>query len=157
MSYFPDLELCQYHSGPFDSSRWNCPLLSIGWLDGAEEYVQESFEYEKVLETISKLRSEFKKDFSGHNFRGLHACSLCEGSEELLLIHSDINLFIPSEGCVFVAPGAIDHYIVEHMYKPPEEFLNALLNCPNPTSSLYDDALKKSNAGQSPPFQRNNW
>ena len=157
MSYFRDLELCRYHSGPFDSSNWNCPLLSIGWLERTEDYVQENFDHREIVKTISLLRNGFKRDFSGYNFRGLHACSLCKNDEDLLLINSYVNLFIPSESCVFVAPGAIDHYITEHMYKPPEEFLNALLRCPNPASSEYDDTLEKSNGGQSPPFQRNNW
>ena len=48
MSYFRDLELCRYHSGPFDSSNWNCPLLSIGWLERTEDYVQENFDHREM-------------------------------------------------------------------------------------------------------------
>ena len=31
--YFADLELCRYHSGPFDAGNWSVPLRAVGWLE----------------------------------------------------------------------------------------------------------------------------
>jgi hypothetical protein len=48
-----------------------------------------------------------------------------------------LNLFVPGEGCVYVAPSLIAHYIRTHAYVPPQEFVEAVLRCPEMHSEEY--------------------
>lgn len=33
-----DLDLCRYHTGPFDAGNWLVPLLAVGWLEHPEQF-----------------------------------------------------------------------------------------------------------------------
>lgn len=68
---------------------------------------------------------------------GLHFCDLggCErraGAQ---------NVIIPAQTCVYVAPDLILHYIKAHQYEPPQEFIAAVLSCPEQSSDAYVDRL----------------
>jgi len=52
------------------------------------------------------------------------------------------NLWVPGDGCVYVAPSLIAHYVREHRYKPPEAFVNAVLRCPPMHSEEYVKARR---------------
>jgi hypothetical protein len=47
------------------------------------------------------------------------------------------NLFVPGVDCVYVAPSLIAHYIQAHRYSPPNEFVDAVLRCPEMHSQEY--------------------
>lgn len=49
---------------------------------------------------------------------------------------------------VYVAPELILHYIEAHLYKPPDEFINAVLRSPDQNSSAYLDAIPKITLGR---------
>jgi hypothetical protein len=68
---------------------------------------------------------------------GFHHCDLClyEGPP------GKRNLFVPTEGMVFVCPELIAHYMNAHGYRPPEEFCAAVLACPAMRSMPYLKAL----------------
>jgi hypothetical protein len=51
------------------------------------------------------------------------------------------NLYIPDEGCVYVAPSMIAHYVDVHNYEPPAAFWAAVMNCPEMDSETYRQAL----------------
>lgn len=51
------------------------------------------------------------------------------------------NLFVPGEGCVYVAPSMIVHYVDAHGYDPPVIFWQAVTNCPEMGSKAYRQAL----------------
>jgi hypothetical protein len=54
--------------------------------------------------------------------RGFHICEFCKkdcGNGEIGIIHPD--------GRIFMAPVGIVHYLVEHSYKPPDDFIDAVL------------------------------
>ena len=46
--------------------------------------------------------------------------------------------------------GGIVHYLDKHSYSPPEEFISALLSCPLPSSTEYEEVLTKVNCGDRP-------
>jgi len=48
---------------------------------------------------------------------------------------------------VYAAPDLIYHYVVEHHYCPPDEFIQAVLEGPLPGSLEYE-ALKKEKGWQ---------
>jgi hypothetical protein len=54
------------------------------------------------------------------------------------------NLWVPGEGCVYVAPSLIAHYIRVHRYVPPREFVDAVMRCPEMGSEEYRRALGAS-------------
>lgn len=151
MVYFTDLATFDYHSGPFSCDEWECPLLSVGWLE-------KEFAFDKgpsptwLIDRISSIRISTKAQFLQWAFRGLHSCTLCE--KHTMLTDSHINLFVPGVDCVYVAPGRIDHYILEHAYKPPQVFVEAIAKCIDPKSDEYLKALTSVNANQVPPLFR---
>lgn len=151
--YIPDLELCRYHGRPFDSANWLVPLRTIGWI----EHPQPLSTGTVPGELIPRLKAMVEKTravYSQYNFRGMKRCSICE-FEELPSpgpIWSQENIFIPSPNAVYVAPGGIVHYIEVHSYRPPAEFVEAVLRCPDCGSNDYFDALRKANHDVDPPL-----
>ena len=59
------------------------------------------------------------------------------------------NVYIPTDGRVFVAPSLVIHYIDAHHYQPPDDFQAAVLNCPEMRSMAYLKALDGVSKGAS--------
>lgn len=53
------------------------------------------------------------------------------------------NLWIPGDGCVYVAPSLVAHYIRAHRYAPPQEFVDAVLRCPDMHTEEYRKASRE--------------
>lgn len=51
------------------------------------------------------------------------------------------SLFVPGNGCVFVAHPMLAHFVDAHSYAPPAEFWNAIEKCPPVNSLAYLEAL----------------
>jgi hypothetical protein len=150
MTYFQDMTVCTYFDRS-DYSHWACRLMAIGWLESCNEFSRGPAD-SRLLERLSALRIEFGKAFPGITLRGLHRCSLCATKETLLESH--INLFIPTIGFVYAAPGRIDHYIAAHGYALPEDFARAAAECPSPTSTEYREAMSAANRHYDAPIFR---
>ena len=151
MTYFQDLTCCDYHSGPFDTKNWRCPLLAVGWLEYPKRYSRGVVD-NHVLDKLKLLSDHFKFAFPQYLFRGLHKCSLCGDGEDLWLDNSHVNIFVPGKDVVYIAPGRIDHYIRVHNYCPPEDFINAVNLCPDPTSLKFSERLRQANRGEDCPL-----
>jgi hypothetical protein len=50
-------------------------------------------------------------------------------------------MIVPSRASVYIAPDLIVHYVEQHRYAPPAEFVDAMLACPEPSSAAYFDLL----------------
>jgi hypothetical protein len=83
--------------------------------------------------------------------RGLHECDICRsrsaneverGDEKLLLGSAEIRV-VSREGHVYAAPNLIYHYVVDHSYAPPPEFVGAVLTSPCPPEQAYLAALSR--------------
>src|SRR5438874_9017018 len=48
---------------------------------------------------------------------------------------------VPGEDCLFVAPEMVAHYVDAHQYRPPEEFVEAVLECPDLGTPAYAAAV----------------
>jgi hypothetical protein len=151
--YIPDLELCQYHGGPFDSANWLVPLRTIGWIEHPEPFPTGAVPNE-LIPRLKAMIDKTRAVYPQYNFRGVKYCSICEftGLPSPGPIWSQENIFIPSPSAVYVAPGGIVHYIEVHLYRPPDEFVEAALRCPDCGSSFYFDALRKANRNVDPPL-----
>jgi hypothetical protein len=52
------------------------------------------------------------------------------------------NLWVPTKECVYVTPSMIAHYIRNHGYRPPDEFIVAVMSFPRTRTRDYLDALR---------------
>lgn len=140
MSYYKDLTPYTYHSsGIVDNT------LNIGWLDVA-------FPYSKGKVTKYFINELF--EFCRHKLvrmRGFHECNLClhqnksllvvkHNEETLSLGDSEIRVFA-GDGKIYAAPNLIYHYVTEHLYKPPDEFIQVVLKGPKSNSDEYKQLL----------------
>jgi hypothetical protein len=50
---------------------------------------------------------------------------------------------VPSGDRLFVAPVLVLHYVLEHRYLPPREFVDAVLKAPPPRSSRYQWRVRR--------------
>lgn len=123
MAYYKDLT-------PYEYFR-NFDALNIGWLSKEREFekgdVPDSF-----IEELEKKQTE-------RLCRGSHGCEFCEEPK-------DTNINSPAwlefrgrtlgngeiiikgkDGKTYSSPVLIVHYIKEHNYKPPKEYINAVI------------------------------
>ena len=136
--YFADLS--PYGYSPRVASEDDPPVLSVGWLDAQHPYPTGD-----VPDAVAQCLWEYCR-IRVEATRGLHECELCpklepgrhvtrEG-ETLLLGSAEIRVF--AEGVVFAAPNLVYHYVVDHHYLPPDEFLRAILDGkPRPGTAEY--------------------
>ena len=124
MAYIKDLE--QWNLLPREITK---PLKAVGWL--SSEY---DFQKGKVPQSFfEKLQDLLKKPWQPFASAGFHTCDLCQYNPPTF----KDNLFIPHQGFIFIAPEAITHYIAQHWYKPPDEFIEAIMKCPAMNSMDY--------------------
>lgn len=120
MTYYADLTKYTY-------ARWTGEpeALNVGWLDEAVP-----FQTGKVPQTaIDKLSVLCSRPV--RLMRGLHSCQFChpgsgrrkpDGNGEIRVIGRD--------SVVYASPALLHHYVSEHNYLPPDEFLAALKSSP---------------------------
>jgi hypothetical protein len=127
MTAIRDLDLCE--DLPLD-----CPSLrAVGWLDRGIEFSQGSVSGE----FFEKLRALCRDPWQPLVAAGQHQCTLCQYDAPSF----GCNVFVPGNGCVYVAPVGIVHYIASHWYLPPAEFISAVLATPPMRSVQYFKAL----------------
>lgn len=146
MAYTFDLpDLAPY--APADS------LIAIGWLGTEDEQplfagVQAP---EEAVDILVQIHRAELPPFLPY-FLGYHPCGLCSNAPpktatsiayrgQVLTLGCG-ELLIPSDGFVYVAPNLLIHYIHDHFYRPPLEFIRAVLTCPPPDTVGYRDALR---------------
>ncbi|HZS09466.1 MAG TPA: hypothetical protein VFD58_31845 [Blastocatellia bacterium] len=132
--YYPDLTPYEYLKGCIDSDT-----LNVGWLDKAHDYVKGETPCELLNWLFTLCLSPVNKT------RGFHKCTLCKASgfgltvqadgKEILLGSAEIRIRANNVR-VFASPDLIYHYVKDHHYKPPDEFIVAVLN-----QSLNSDLL----------------
>jgi len=134
MTYIKDLSKYDYL---YDCNTTN--TKNIGWLDNVHGFSTGTVSDEviKKLERISKI--------SVNRTRGLHSCEIC-GSKNIVIHHIDGEPFLVGDaeirvfsaaGNIYAAPNMLLHYIINHNYMPPEEFLDAIISGPIPPDEKY--------------------
>ena len=87
--------------------------------------------------------------------RGFHVCKLCDmsptqiptikrGNETLKVGSAEIRVF-GQDGTIYAAPNLIYHYVVDHHYRPPDLFIQAVLGGVQPGTSNYHELLCQNN------------
>jgi len=137
MAIYADLSDYTYHHA-FEAPG----TKNIGWVGKAVAYPKGIAEQVPLAQILWKYCA-----VSVAQSRGLHPCDLCNGlrhdaftngDESLVLGSAEIRVFSPDGRTVFAAPNLIYHYVADHYYLPPEEFVTALtLSTPPPDESYF--------------------
>jgi len=122
--YFPDLT-------PYRYTGCDGNFLNIGWLERGQAFPVGKCPASFVEQLFQLCRHPVTL------CRGFHSCDLCSPVErDMLVIHqSGTNLWLGSgeveaagaDGTRYRAPTLIYHYVTEHGYLPPQEFIEAVL------------------------------
>ena len=126
--FFDDLSEYQYPCFGLDLSKGH--YLNVGWLDEGHSYPQGSMS-PSLVEKLRKLAAS-----PVNPMRGIHACPFCGKGypEPLKLLGTAREIWLGcaeietpgSNGRIYRSPNLVIHYIEEHSYLPPQEFLDAL-------------------------------
>ncbi len=140
--YYPDLSSCPHE---VILSREDFPTLCVGWLAHMHPYSQGEVP-DEFVERLWVLCSK-----SILYTLGFHKCPFCRrpsygtlaqhGNDELRLGSAEIRVL--GKDVVYAAPNLIYHYVVEHHYCPPEEFIQAVIEGALPGSPEYETLRKK--------------
>lgn len=129
--WYEDLTECDYFGEEYSKI-----LTAVGWLEGGKTFSTGTI----PKDVYSKLCEFSKKPWTFAVFMGYHHCSLCKSQFENNNPKGVSNIFIPHNGKIYVCPELITHYINNHFYLPPREFIEAVYLCPPQGSMEY---LKK--------------
>lgn len=113
MAYFPDLTPYAY-----GREKPQPDILNIGWL-GPEEEFPTGYAQNLADKLVLLIREAVNL------YRGWHTCHVCskaKGNGEIRIKAAD--------GKTYVAPYMIAHYVMEHGYLPPDEFITAVMEAP---------------------------
>lgn len=116
MAFFEDLTPYTY----FDPEREAPGTVNIGWLDAAHLFPTgpTSDEFQDKLGRLCELRVQ--------QTRGSHPCELCSGRDRPV---SSSEMRVAGSRRVYAAPSLVHHYVAAHGYRPPEEFIEAVMAC----------------------------
>lgn len=130
MTYYKDLSNYTYHSDGIGEN-----VLNIGWLEKGRE-----FNLEKNSATSLKLVNQLWKTWENRcvRTRGFHECEFCDGQASPLKLRAPNGNIcsigsaefrvLGRDGVVYAAPDMLLHYILEHNYQPPQDFVDSVLN-----------------------------
>lgn len=110
-------------------------VVNIGWLDAAEPFPTGEVPAAFVDRLVELCRDGV------HRTRGLHYCNLCPRSPDEPLpaptgVHSPDGDYVVGGaeirvngrgGTTYAAPDMVAHYVQAHGYRPPDEFVAAVL------------------------------
>jgi hypothetical protein len=129
MTYFKDGSPYGYLPEFIDGS------VNVGWLDAAEPYTTGDVPAELVERLVELCRNSVNRT------RGWHYCNLCpkptESFPQPITVKSPAGDFPVGfgeirvqgkDGVRYAAPDLIAHYVVEHHYRPPEQFVHTVLD-----------------------------
>lgn len=139
--YFKDLTTYKY----MDKEK----SLNIGWLkkghfintgEVSEEFIEKLWNYLRYPVQVC---------------RGFHTCDLCKNpktgvptvefnGKKRNVGYYEIRVW-GKDGKVYAAPSLIVHYILQHNYKPPQEFINAVIASDAHSKEYYQKILAYSN------------
>jgi hypothetical protein len=114
--WYEDLTGCDYFADILPAKP-----ISIGWLENGKLYTKGKTPGEIVEKII-----EFNKNPGMyHRFCGYHECDFCDFFNIEL---GATTILIAYKNKAYICPALIIHYIEEHFYLPPDEFIEAVLN-----------------------------
>lgn len=127
MTYYPDLTTYEYFAQQHG-------LLNVGWLSKDHTFSRGSVPYQFASELHRLTQSPVNL------CRGHHVCELCQPPADVLTAdkeyywvwamgrsgNGEVHV-LSASGIIYAAPTLIWHYVIEHQYQPPQEFIDAVL------------------------------
>ena len=121
MTYFDDLSEYRFLGEPESG------VLNVGWLSKGRP-----FQTRETSEAFQAALNELCNNNSINLFLGHHVCEFCpDASWGDPYFHEMGNGEIRvrgASGIWYVAPRLVIHYVVEHRYCPPQDFIEAVMN-----------------------------
>jgi hypothetical protein len=136
VAYFPDLSAYSYGHGHHPG------VVHVGWLDGVHPFPKGSLD-RRLIEKIKLFATK-----PVELYRGKHICEVCAQPKDLIMTFipnrhklidpecqwakwtaprsSNGEIRVVSDGITYAAPVLIVHYIEEHGYLPPAQFIEAI-------------------------------
>lgn len=126
MAYFKDLS-------PYEFFPGQPHVLNVGWLSRDYGFPRGpvSFAFVDELSRFTKLEALT---------RGFHVCEFCKPPLDVIALdegYRDVWEYfrsgngefriVGSDGIAYAAPALLLHYISEHQYQPPQQFIDAVL------------------------------
>jgi hypothetical protein len=108
-------------------------ILAVGWISRATPFPTGP----TPASAFEKLADLCKNPWAPAVTAGYHFCEVCQYDGAKL----KDEVYVPGDGCIYVAPTGILHYIAAHWYAPPTVFIQAVLDCPPMRSMDYKRAL----------------
>jgi hypothetical protein len=124
--WYEDLTECDY----FHDERLN-GMTAVGWLEKHKKFPVGKTKkaiYAKLCKLVVKAEL-----WGISHFMGYHECDICQFQG----FSNNGEICIPYKNKIYVSPLSIVHYINAHNYKLPEEFYEAVKNCPPIGSYRY--------------------
>jgi hypothetical protein len=124
--YFGDLTPYGYLR-PLEPNKMT---LNVGWLDDQHDFPKGDVPEEVLANIFILCKTPVQKT------RGAHSCQFCfEKRWGCVAARDGVELGIGSgeirvpgsSGMIYASPCMIYHYISEHHYKPPQQFIEAVL------------------------------
>jgi hypothetical protein len=109
-------------------------ILAVGWLEASSPFSIGN----TPANVFNRLKELTRDPWQPFVFMGIHSCDLCQFEGEKA---GAANVFIPHQSKIYVCPELITHYINAHSYRPPDEFCDAVLACPDMRSMEYKRLL----------------
>jgi hypothetical protein len=126
VTYFADLTPYSFLASAATSAA-----LNVGWLDPTHPFRQEATEREFHHRLFAFCEHPV------HRTRGIHRCAFCPvpgngpAQRETLngrtVVLGSAEIRVGGAGVTYAAPDLIYHYVVQHRYRPPGEFIRAVL------------------------------
>lgn len=129
--YYPDLgTTTPIVSGP--------GVRAIGWLEQEHPFPvgETPVEFRRRLAEMARGWSLSSRACKWPVFAGPYRCSLCGN------VPGYGEFAVPGNGVIYVAPFLVSHYVEQHAYCPPIEFIEAVLGCPPFESAEYADSVR---------------
>ena len=108
-------------------------VRAVGWLHSNHAYSKGEVPRE-FLERHKQFAAQCNESAEALYFGawgGIHTCEFCGRA------HCSAEFGVPADDVLFVAPQMVVHYIEQHGYCPPREFVAAVMRSPLPTSEEY--------------------
>jgi hypothetical protein len=112
-------------------SEVSTPALNVGWLDGSMRFPMGDTS-EELHDKLAWLCAIERVNAT----RGIHRCTICRSSRDdfhgldvgrtrHLLGTAEIR--VVGSAATYAAPNLVIHYVVDHRYLPPEDFVAGVL------------------------------
>ena len=142
MTYIEDLTPCSYLDEEGDYG-----LVAVGWLSRTH-----AFQRGAVPPRFRKrLTALLIWPYCPTAYLGSHTCEFCAPvgpqPDDRRYPSGTANLLVPGNNVIYACPELIGHYIDAHDYRPPDEFVAAVLECPPTKSVQYFRRLLDIEAG----------